>query len=167
MQPGKKSFDFPAAFIAPQVASILGFRFLPAPPMGRNHFDALLIMQSLIKIIAVVGFITYHTIRCIIQKTVVDGLINQFYFMGRGAFDMSGDRKTRSVCNCHDLGALPAFRIADSTPLFCGAEAPVNERFANSIPPRSYRSSASSLTMRWKTPCRTHYRNRRWHVWYC
>ena len=80
---------------------------------------------------------------------------------------MSGDRKTRSVCNCHDLGAFPAFRIADSTtPFFAGTKLPSMNASRMSIPSRSYRSSASSLTIRWKTPCLTHCWNRRWHVWY-
>ncbi len=71
-----------------------------------------------IKSIPVASFITYQAIRCFVQKTVVDGLIKPFYFMGRGAFDISGDRKTRSVCNRHDLGAFSAFCIADSTSPF-------------------------------------------------
>jgi len=80
---------------------------------------------------------------------------------------MSDDRKTRSVCNCHDLGAFPVFRIADSTtPFFAGLKLPSMNVSRMSIPPRSFRSSASSLTMRWETPCRTHCWNCRWHVWY-
>jgi hypothetical protein len=71
----------------------------------------------------------------------------------RGTFDISGDRKTRSVCNCHDLGAFPALRIADkTTPFFAGLKLPSMNASRMSISPRSYRSSASSLRMRRKTP---------------
>jgi hypothetical protein len=167
MQPSKEAFDFPATPIAPKFPSILSFWFLPVLFMRRYQFNTPLIFQSLIKRIAIVCFITYQKIRRFFQKSVVDGLINKFYFMRRGALDMSGDRKTRSVCNCHDLGAFPALRIADSTtPFFAGLKLPSMNVSRISMSPRSYRSSASSLTMAWKTPCRTHCWNRRWHVWY-
>jgi hypothetical protein len=87
--------------------------------------------------------------------------------MGRSAFNVSGDRKTRSVCDCHDFGAFAAFCLADSrTPFFAGAKVPSMNASRMSICPRSYRSCASSWTMRWKTPCFTHFWNHRWHVWY-
>jgi len=167
MQPGKETFNFPSSSIAPEFSPILGFRFLPVLLVRCYKFNAFILFQSLIKRIAVVRFITYQAIRGFIQKSIVDSFINQFHFMGRGAFDMSGDRKTRSVCNCHDLGAFPAFRIADSTtPFFAGLKLPSMNVSRMSISPRSYRSSASSLTIRSKTPCRTHCWNRLWHVWY-
>ena len=123
--------------------------------------------QSLIKMVAVVCFISYQKIRLFLQKTIVDRLLNQLYCMGRGACDMSGDRKTRSVCNCHDLSAFPAFRIADkTTPFFAGLKLPSMNVSRISIFPRSCRSSASSFRMRRKAPCSTHCWNRLWHVWY-
>ena len=167
MQPSKKAFNFPASLIAPKFTSVLGFGLFPVLLMRRYQFNARLILQSLIKRIAVICFVAYQKIRGFIQKSVVDSFINQFHFVGRGTLDMSGDRKTRSVCNCHDLGAFPAFRIADSTtPFFAGLKLPSMNVSRMSISPRSYRSSASSLTIRSKTPCRTHCWNRLWHVWY-
>ena len=83
--------------------------------------------------------------------------------MGRSAFNISGDRKTKSVCECHDLGAFAALCLADS---IAGAKQPSMKASRISIWPRSYRSSTNSWAMRWKTPCRTHCWNRRWHVWY-
>ena len=167
MQPSEETFNFPASPISPKFTSILGLRFLPVPLVRRNHFNVFLLFQSLVKRIAIVCFIAYQEIRCFIQKTFVDSFFNQFYFVGGCAFDMSGDRQTRSVCNCHDLGAFPAFRIADSTtPFFAGTKLPSMNASRMSIPPRLYRSSASLWTMRWKTPWLTHCWNRRWHVWY-
>ena len=167
MQPGKETFNFPSSSIAPEFAPILGFRFLPVLLVRCYKFNAFILFQSLIKRIAVVRFITYQAIRSFIQKSVVDRFFNQYHFMGRGAFNTSGDRKTRSVCNCHDLGAFPAFRIADkTTPFFAGLKLPSMNVSRISISPRSCRSSASSFKMSRKTPCLTHCWNRRWHVWY-
>jgi hypothetical protein len=87
--------------------------------------------------------------------------------MGRSAFNVSGERKTSSVCDCHDLGALAALCLADSkTPFFAGTNVPSIKASRISIPPRSYRSCASSWAMSRKVPCRTHCWNRLWHVWY-
>jgi hypothetical protein len=87
--------------------------------------------------------------------------------MWGSAFNVSGDRKTRSVCDCHDLGAFATLCLADSkTPFFAGAKLPSMNASRISILPRSYRSWASSCTMRLKTPCSTHFWNRLWHVWY-
>jgi hypothetical protein len=86
--------------------------------------------------------------------------------VGRSAFNVSGDRKTRSVCDCHDLGAFAALCLADSkTPFFAGAKLPSMKASRISIWPRSYRSSTSSCAMRLKTPSLTHCWNHLWHVW--
>jgi hypothetical protein len=87
--------------------------------------------------------------------------------MWRSAFNVSGDRKTSSVCDGHDLGALAALCLADSkTPFFAGTKVPSIKASRISIPPRSNRSCASSWAMSRKTLCRTHCWNRLWHVWY-
>jgi hypothetical protein len=87
--------------------------------------------------------------------------------MGRSALNVSGDRKTSSVCDGHDLGAFAALCLADSkTPFFAGTKVPSMKASRMSIPPRSDRSSASSWAMRLKTPDRAHCWNRLWQVWY-
>ncbi len=65
-----------------------------------------LINQPPVKFITVIGLVANNSIRSIPRKATVDRLFNQFHFMGRSAFNVSGDRNTRSVCNCHDLGAF-------------------------------------------------------------
>ena len=167
MQPGKEPFNFPASLVTPEFTSILSLWLFPVGLVWRYHLNAILIFQPLIKRVAIIGFITYQKIRCFVQKPFVDCLFNQFHFVRRGTFDISGDRKTTSVCNCHDLGAFSALRIADkTTPFFAGLKLPSMNASRISISPRSYRSSASSFKMRRKTPWRTHCWNRRWHVWY-
>lgn len=167
LKPSKEAFDFPSAPIRSQPASILSFMFLATFPMRRHHLDITLVKQSLVKFIAVVGFVPYQFIRSILSKTTINGCFNQFHLMGRSAFNVSGDRKTSSVCDGQDLGAFAAFCLANSkTPFFAGTKVPSMKASRMSIPPRSYRSCASSWAMRLKTPNLTHCWNRLWQVWY-
>ena len=167
LKPGKESFHFPSSPIRPQLPSILGFRFLSSLSMKRYHFNIALIKQSLIKTIAVIRFVANNFIWRILGKATVNRFFNQFHFVGRSAFNVSGDRNTRSVCDCHDLGAFAAFCLADSkTPFFAGAKVPSMNASRISILPRSFRSSASSWAIRLKKPCLTHCWKRLWHVWY-
>jgi hypothetical protein len=50
----------------------------------------------------------------------------------------SGDRKTMSVCDCHDLGAFATFCLANSSaPFFAGANVPSIKVSRTSILPLS------------------------------
>lgn len=167
LKSGKKVLHLPSTPIRSQFASILGFRFLAPFSMRRNHFDISFIKQSLIQILAIIFLVTDKFIGGIFGKITVDGFFNQCYFMGRSAFNVSGDRKTRSVCDCHDLGAFATLCLADSkTPFFAGVKQPSMEATRISIWPPSYRSSTNSCAMPLKTPCSTHRWNHRWQVWY-
>jgi len=167
LKPGKKTFDFPPTLIASKFTAILGARFLSSFAMWRDQFNATFLAKLLIKFIAIVSFIPYKFIWRVLGKATVNSSFNQLHFMGRSAFNVSGDRKTRSVCDGHDLGALAALCLADSkTPFFAGAKLPSINASRISIFPRSYRSSANSWIIRRKTPCLVHCWNRRWHVWY-
>lgn len=166
LKPGKKALHLPPPPIRSQLSSILGFRFFAPFSMRRNHLNTAICEQPLIKVIAVIGLITNKLIGSIFSKATVNCFFNQFYFMGRSAFNVSGDRKTRSVCDCHDLGAFAALCLADSkTPFFAGAKVPSIKASRMSIWPRSYRSSTSSCAMRLKTPSSTHRWNHLWQVW--
>ena len=165
LKPGKQALNLPSAPIATKLPSILGALFTPLSAMRRNHFNAAIIQKPLIKSIAVIGLIANDAIRSILGKAAVDGRFNQRYFMGRSAFNVSGDRNTSSVCDGHDLGAFAALCLADSkTPFFAGTKVPSMKASRMSIPPRSDRSCASSRAMRRKTPGRTHCWNRLWQV---
>ena len=167
LKPGKQAFHFPSTPIATKFSSVLGALLFSVPFVWRNQLNGALFIKLLIKFIAVIRLIADNPIWGIFGKATVDSRLNQLYFMGRSAFNVSGDRKTSSVCDCHDLGALAAFCLADSkTPFFAGTKVPSIKASRISIPPRSYRSCASSWAMSWKTPCLTHCWNRLWHVWY-
>ena len=157
LKPGKKVLHLPPPPIRSQLSPILGFRFLAPISMRRNHLNIATSKQAMIKVIAVIGFVTNKLIGSIFSKATVNCFFNQFYFMGRSSFNLSGDRKTRRVCDCHDLGDFAALCLADSkTPFFAGAKVPSIKASRMSIWPRSYRSSTSSCAMHLKTPSSTH-----------
>lgn len=167
LKPGKKPFDSPSTPIVSQFPAVLSPWSFPYIAMGYNHFNTAFIAKLAVKFVTVVSLISYKLIRSIQGKAAINGISDQFHFVRRSAFNVSGDRNTRSVCDGHDLGAFAAFCLADSmTPFFAGAKLPSMKASRISIFPRLQRSSASSWAMRWKTPCRTHCWNRRWHVWY-
>jgi len=167
LKPGKKAFNLPSAAIWSQLPAILCFRLFPALSMRRNHLYTTFLHQFLIKWVTVVGLITDKFVRCIRSKTAVDCFFNQFHFMRGGAFHTSGDRKTRSVCDCHDLGAFATLCLADSkTPFFAGAKLPSMNASLISIFPRSYKSLPNSYRISWKVPRFVHSWKRRWQVWY-
>jgi hypothetical protein len=125
LKPGKQALDLPSAPIAPEFPAILGFRFFTSFAMRCNHFNTALIKQLIVKFIAVVCLIANQFIRGILGKAAVYRIFDKLYLMGRSAFNVSGDRKTSSVCDCHDLGAFTALCLADSkTPFFAGAKLP-------------------------------------------
>jgi hypothetical protein len=145
LKPGKQALYLPSAPIASQFPAVLGIRFFTSFAMGCDHFDTSIIKESIVKWIAVVRLITNQLVRGILSKAAVYRILDKFYLVGRSAFHVSGDRKTRSVCNCHDLGAFAALCLADSkTPFFAGAKLPSMNASRISILPRSFRSSTSS-----------------------
>jgi hypothetical protein len=118
--------------VTPQFPAVLGSRFFPSHTVRCDHFNTAIIKKLIVKFIAVVHLITNQLIRRIPSKAAVYSSLDKLYFMGRSAFNMSGDRKTSSVCDCHDLGGFAALCLADSETLFfCRCEATVNERLAN------------------------------------
>ena len=167
LKPGKKSFHFPSTPIGPEFTAILGTWFLSTLAMWRDHFYTTFITKLLVKFIAIVCLITDKFIRSILSKAAIYCRFYKPHFVGRSAFNVSGDRKTRSVCDGHDLGAFAALCLADSkTPFFAGAKLPSMNASRISMFPRSCRSSTNSLTIHLKTPCWTHCWNRLWQVWY-
>lgn len=167
LEPSKKSLNFPSATIWPQLSAVLGFCFFPVRFMWRNQLYTTIFHQFFIKRITVISLVANDFFRRIRSKTAIDRFFNKSHFMRGGAFNTSGDRKTRSVCNCHDLGAFAALCLADSkTPFFAGAKLPSMNASLMSIFPRSYRSLASSYKISWNVPRFVHSWKRRWQVWY-
>jgi len=167
LKPCKQSLNFPPFSIASKFSSILGLFFLPVLFMRRYQFNATVFIKFYIKIVTVIGFITNYLVWSIFNKPTIYSVLYKSYFVGRSTFNVSGDRKTRRVCNCHDLGTLSAFCFANAkTPFFAGTNVPSIKASLISILPLSYRSCASSFTICLKTPFSTHCWNLLWHVWY-
>ena len=165
MQPGEQPLDFPAAAVTPQGAAIL--RFGPFLPVRGDHFDAPSFFQSGVKFVAVAGFVADQTAWKLIGKRAVQGVFHQDHFMRRRACHVKGERKTSSVCHCHDLGALAAFGFTNGTaPFFAGANVPSMKASRKSSLPRSRKSSAKASSTASNTPSFRHRWNHLWQVWY-
>ncbi len=167
LKPGKQAFNFPSTSITSKLPAVLGWQLFTPTAVWRDHLNTTLMQKLLVKTVAIIGFIANKLVRSIASKTIINSCLDKLYFMGRSAFHVSGDRKTRSVCDGHDLGAFAALCLADSKPhFFAGTKLPSMKASRMSIPPRSYRSCASSWAMRLKTPNWTHCWKRLWQVWY-
>src|SRR5258708_6841144 len=63
MEPGKQAFDFPASAIAPESAPVLGFGPTAVRFVGRDQLDAVLLLQTRIQRIAVIGAVSDQALR--------------------------------------------------------------------------------------------------------
>src|SRR6185295_7427299 len=161
IEPGEQAFDFPAALVTAQGPAVLCFEN-SVSAMWRDQFNAALLPESAGQRIAVVGSVTDEPLGHLAKETVVERLFDESDLVRRSTCNGYRDRKTRAVCNGHDLGPLAAFRLTNaSTPFFALAKVPSTNASLKSIRPRSRRSSASAFTIFSNTPSRTHFWKRR------
>ena len=121
--------------------------------------------QTFIQRITVIRHITSYFFRHILKETGIKGIINKPYFMRAGTCCANGDRKTESVCKAHNLGSFALFGFAHTiTPFFAGAKVPSINPSRMSIPPRSFKSCASAVSILTKTPDLFHCWKYRWQV---
>jgi hypothetical protein len=85
--------------------------------MRRNQFNVSVFRKLFVKFVAVIRLIVDKPIRNILGKTTIYRRLNQLLFMGQSALNIDGYRKTSSVCDGRDLGALPRFILPTSRPL--------------------------------------------------
>ena len=167
MKPCKESLYFPAARVSSQNSPILSGCLLPIRLMRSYKFYIIRFFQLLIKFITIIGFITNKKLWLLIYKKTIKCLFHQSYFMRRSACDANGDRKTRAVCDCHDLAAFSSLCFPNSEPPFLApAKVPSMKHSVISILPRSFKSLANVISILSNTPCCTQNWKRRWHVWY-
>ena len=122
-EPGKEALDFLAAAITPQRSPVLRLRLLAVSAVRRNQFGAVAFEEHSVQRIAIVGAIRQKTSRRNARMSGRKRRFNQRRFVRGSACHVDGERKTASVCNCHDLAAptryfFPALGFADSRPLF-------------------------------------------------
>ena len=166
LKPSEKAFYLPASPISSKCSSILGFWFFSVCFVWSDHMNAHQ-LKFFIQGVAIICFVTNDPFRKLNQKATLDSMVNQFYFMRRSTVHVEGDRKTRAVCNCHDLRALAPLSLSDSRPpFFAGAKEPSMKASRMSMPPRSRKSSAKVRRISSKIPPFDHVWNQRWQVWY-
>ena len=164
LQPSEEPFDLPSLAISSELASILSFCLLSIGFMRSDHFNAdpgKLLIQG----ITVIGLVTNDFFRQLHKKTAFDGTANKLHFMRRSATHVEGDRKTRTVCNRHDLRAFTPLSFPNpQTPFFAGKKVPSIKASRRSIPPRSKRSSAKTSKISSNIPSVDHFWCQRWQV---
>jgi hypothetical protein len=87
--------------------------------------------------------------------------------MRRSRGGTQGERKTKTVCHCHELRTFaPLGRSHTSAPFFATTKVPSMKHSDRSSLPRSFRSRANASRVRSNVPSCTQRWNRRWQVWY-
>src|SRR5262245_34743949 len=106
-QPGEQSLNLPTALEATQCTTVLGDAIHPTTgAVWSNHLGTKLLQHFLVQRVTVVALVANEALRHIGDKSLLQGLTDQFHFSRASTFCAYGDRKTIAVCNCHDLGAL-------------------------------------------------------------
>lgn len=157
MKPGEKTFDFPAAAVTAQFATVLSALPAAIELVGSDELDAMLFLEALVQWVAVVSAITDHSFGFGSREALLEGGFDELGFMRRSAGDAAGDRKTMAVCDRHDFTAFSAASRADSSaPFFAELKlASMNVSERSSLP-RARRSSASACNNRVRVPSRCH-----------
>src|SRR5512145_1275042 len=124
LQPGEQSLDLPAPLVAPEHPPVLGHPF-PAAQVGCDQLDPALLAQPLVQRVAVVCPVPDQTRGLLLEEALVERRLDERDLMRRSTRNPTGDRKTSAVCNCHDLGPLPALGFSDGrAPFLAPAKVP-------------------------------------------
>jgi hypothetical protein len=145
-EPGVGSLHDPAAFIAPQFASILVSPAPVASPIRRNQLDAAL-AKPLAQRIGIIPAVGDHAPGLLARTALrpgdtdfVERGFRKRNFCRRGTFQPNSQRKTLTVDQYHPLCALAALGFTDGgAPFFAGAKLPSRKHSS-----QCRRASASS-----------------------
>jgi hypothetical protein len=167
LQPGEEALDLPASLVATKATAILASAPSSAVSLDvRRDETNTSFEQYRVEWIAVVRLVADERMRQFFYESFFDDFFDELRFVGRSASNADGDRKTRAVCNCHDLGPFAALRFPDAGPPFFApakvASMNVSER---SSFPRMCRCSARARRIALSVPRRCQSWNRRWQVW--
>lgn len=166
LQPRKKAFDLPAPFVTPQFSPVLRVLFLAIRFMRRNHFGFKL-GELFVERVGVVSFIADQLSRSLVGKTRTESLFDKSDFMRRSRFRVDGERKTKTVCHCHELRTFAPLGFSNSeAPFLATTKVPSIKHSVKSRPPRECKSSAKASSTRLSVPSLLHCWKRRWQVWY-
>jgi len=167
LQPCEQPLDFPPAFVTPEFSSVLAVRSRAITTMRCDQLNSVLLGKKIVQRVAIIALIGNQSFRLLGHEAVLDRSLDQLLLMRRSARNPEGDRKTRAVCDCHELGPFADERSTNAiAPFFAPMkEASINVSSRPSCP-RANKSSANAQRMPSSTPARCQRWKRRWQVWY-
>ncbi len=119
-------------------AAILRLRAPAIAAVPSDQLNPAFLPQPLVQSVAVIGTIADEPVGGAVEEAVVNRFVHERDLMGRCACDPNRDGKARAVCNGHDLGALPPFRLPDTrAPFFAPAKVASMKHSVRSMRPRS------------------------------
>jgi len=162
MEPGKETFDLPAAPIPTQHPAILcGFPGARGVVWG-NQLHAKALANPCIQRIAIINTVADQVFGSFGEEAVFKSGFDEFCFMRRSAGHVHGERKTSAVADRHDFAAFAAASRADSrAPFFAELKLASMKASLKSSLPRSRKSSASFCSSSVSSPERCHCWKRR------
>lgn len=156
LNPSKETFNFPSSAVSSELPSILCFFFFPIRFMRSNQFY-FSFLQFQVQFITIIRFISNQSLGLCFDEFGINSFLNKFAFMCVCSKGPYGERKTRSVCDCHDLCPFAFFSFSNMKPPFLAlAKVPSIKHSVISIFPRSFRSLANDHKTLSHVPERTH-----------
>lgn len=146
LQPGKEALNLPPAAVAPERPPVLGLVAAGAA-MGRDELDAAS-GQAPIHRVVVVALVADQARGEPVEEAGLERVVDERGLGGIRTCDSNGERKTSTVCDCHDLGAFAFAGEADGgAPFFAPAKVASMKASVKSYPP----AAASSRAKWWRT----------------
>jgi hypothetical protein len=128
-QPGKEPLDLSASLVPAQRATILRLESNAAAPRRRDHLNAK-VGQRGIEWIGIVGTIADEPSRQLGYEAGIEGRSDESHLVMRSRGGTGGERKTKTVCHCHELRPFaPLGRSHTFAPFFRHHKRAVDETF--------------------------------------
>ena len=154
LKPSEKPFDLPAAPVPTKRSTVLG-RCDSVSPMRSDHLDAPG-SERFVQPVAVVGPIADQTFGLLSNEAMLKGGVDEPDLVRGSTLDVTGDRKTRTVCHGHEFRALAPLGLSHTAPpFFATTKVPSMKHSERSNPPRSFKSFANARSTRSHTPVLT------------
>ena len=165
MQPSEETFNAPSFSIPTQHSSVLRDGLSSVGLVRSYEFDTSLLKVP-IERIRVIRSITDESSGSSSKEALLESCSNKGDLMRRSRCKVDGERKTRAVCHCHELGTLAPLGFPNTgAPFFATTKVASMKHSARLNLPRFSRSRASVSSTPRNTPERTHSWNLRWQVW--
>ena len=142
LEPGEEALDLPATAVAAELATVR--RLVPSRrAVWGDELDAAL-GHAGVQRVAIVPAIADDPRGQPSQEASLPCGLDERDFGGVCTCDRNGERKTSTVCACHDLGALPFAGEADAgAPFFAPAKVASMNASVKSYPPAEVSSRAT------------------------